>query len=349
MINSCYKSEFCREAMKSLKRTEAEGLMETIMKDKTDNPCKVSVSFIASQSQQSLNSLLNSYVRVSLYKTTSLRPVLLPFLHDIAHCPSIEKFNKLLRGFHETSTKIDPIEQEDLLESSVKGMHCTASGKTNHFFGGHIRFSEFKYEGEEKFRKCQEIGYLNSANWADVCGMISDYKEDYEPFLYVPEVPETSWRQLENSPTRLVIITGKLDTQTPHDLAQNEFDRLPMREKYIFTADHAGHGIINSWEVPGFTLDLIISFLTTGSRDDLKSIQKSLEGHNEKPDRIWKADGDAKDKLFESKFDIWNFEQVTRSYWWWGFVTFLLGSLLPPWITFLILCKPTIKKPNSDL
>lgn len=328
--------------MKSMTKTEAEGFMETIMKDETNNPCKVSASFIASQMYQKLNSLLNSYVRIALYKNTGLRPVLLPLLHDIAYCPSIKKFNQLLTGFHEIFTKVDPIEAENLLESSINGMHCTDRPQINYFFSGHIRFSEFKYEAGEKFRKCQETGYLNSSNWSDVCGMISDYKEDYEPFLYVPEVPELSWKQIENSPTRLIIVTGKLDTQTPHDLAQSEFDRLPMREKFIFTADHAGHGIINSWEVPGFTLEVILSFLTTGSKEDLESIKKSIDEHNNKPDRIWKAfssnvfKSDGKDGI---NFDFWNFEKVNRRYDWWGFVTLLIGSLLSPIITFIIIYK----------
>ena len=170
--------------------------------------------------------------------------------------------------------------------------------------------------------------------------MISDYRKDYEPYLYVPEVPEISWKQMENSPTRLIIVTGKLDTQTPHDLAQQEFDRLPMREKFIFTADHAGHGIINSWEVPGFTLELLLSFMTTGSQDDLENITNRIDEHNNQPDRIWKA---FNGNLFKGgdgyNFDFWNFKKEDRRYSWWGFGTLLIGSLLPPIITFIIIYK----------
>ena len=230
VVNSCYKSETCREALGKLSEIEAEGMMERVMKDEISNECKSALKFLAHNSGQSLNSLLNSYIRVSFYRKTGMRSAYIPILFGAAYCPDIEGFNGLLSDFHEAFLKSNEknIELMLLEPLNLGQMHGTEGGITNNFFGGHIRYSEFSHVSKEKFKTCQEKGYLNSANWADVCGMVSDYNEDYSDYLYEPEPPKVTYENLQKSPTRLVFVTGKLDTQTPHDLAEEEFNKLGL-------------------------------------------------------------------------------------------------------------------------
>jgi len=151
--------------------------------------------------------------------------------------------------------------------------------------------------------------------------------------MYVPEVPRVSKRALEESETRIVIVTGKLDTQTPHDSAQREFDRLPMREKYLFAADHGGHGIIDEWEVPGLSLNLMLSFTMTGSEVDRQRIEIAIEEHNGQADKIWR---NWDRNILKRSDDIWDLSCKSRRYSWWIFASVVGGSLLIPLVTLLL-------------
>lgn len=334
VVNSCFKSETCREALGKLSEIEAEGMMEKIMKDEKRNACKSALKFLAHNSGHTLNSLLNSYIRVSFYRKTGIRTAFIPILFGAAYCPNIEGYNGLLSDFHEAYLKSNEKNIETMLLEPLNfvEMHGTEGGITNNFFGGHIRYSEFSNDSKEKFKTCQEKGYLNSANWADVCGMVSDYNGDYYDYLYEPESPKVSNEILQKSPTRLVIVTGKLDTQTPHDLAEKEFDKLGVVEKYMFTADHAGHGVIDSWEVPDMKMDLLLSFTMTGSENDKIMIEEAIRKHNNQPERIWKH----LDSQIFGERNIWDFEEKKKSYCWWKFFTIISIGLLPVLVTFLI-------------
>ena len=318
--------------------------METILNKDNRNECKAAIEFMAGNRSESLNSLLNSYTRFAFYTKTKLRAAFLPLIYDIAFCPNLAKFNVVLSEFHgayqkhidESSSSTETCRSDMLLgpPPSASEMHCSTGSRTNHFFGNHIRFSEFMYESDRKFKKCIKTGYLRSANWADVCGMVSGWKEDYRPYLYVPEVPKVSRRSLESSQTRVVIVTGKLDTQTPHDLAQREFDRLPLGEKYMFTADHGGHGIIDEWEVPGLSLHLMLSFTMSGSEDQKQRIESLLADHNSQADRIWQNWD--RNVFHKSTNEMWNFTVKPRQYSWWMFASVLGGSFLVPLVTLLL-------------
>ena len=344
VVNSCFKSETCQGALGKLSQTEAEGMMERVMKEGTKNGCKSALEFLAVSSGQSLNSLLNSYIRVSFYRKTGLRPAFIPILFGAAYCPDVEGYNGLLNEFHEAYMKSGEKNTETILLEPVylTNMHGTQGGVTNNFFGGHIRYSEFSYDSKEKFKMCQERGYLDPANWADICGMISDYNGEYAEYLYEPELPKVTYKDLKNSPTRLVFVTGKLDTQTPHDLAEKEFKKLPVNEKYLFTADNAGHGVIDSWEVPGMRMDLMLSFTMTGSVSDRIKIEEALNRHNNQPERIWKH----LDRQVFGERNIWNFTENTSEYCWWRFLSVLSVGFLPVLIT-LILQDDRMQRRNS--
>lgn len=339
-IDSCYRSEICRSTFgNGLKRSDAEKLVEIILKKETQNGCKSAFEFLAGNRKENLNSIINSYTRFAFYTKTGMRPAFLPLLYGIAFCPNIEKFNLLLSEFHEAHLKKNTEESSGatsglLLSPTTSNMHSSTGSKTNQFFGNHIRFSEFSHESEKKFKKCTEIGYLRAANWADVCGMVSGWKEEYRPYLYVPEIPKVSRKTLEDSETRIVIVSGKLDTQTPHDLAQREFDQLPMREKYIFTADHAGHSIIDEWETPGLSLNLMLSFTMTGSETDKQTIESIIEKHNGQADRIWR-NWDI--KSLSKSGDVWDLSCKPRQYSWRFFLGVLSGCLFIPLVTLLCL------------
>lgn len=338
-IDSCYKSETCRLNFgNNLSRSDAEKLVEIILKKETQNECKSAFEFLSGNREGNLNSVINSYTRFAFYSKTGMRPAFFPLLYGIAFCPNIEKFNSLLSEFYAAHRK----QMEDtvsassnlLLSPADSSMHSSTGSKTNQFFGNHIRFSEFSFESEKKFKKCTEIGYLRSANWADVCGMVSGWKEEYRPYLYVPEIPKMSKKALEASETRIVIVSGKLDTQTPHDLAQREFDRLPMREKYIFTADHAGHAVIDEWETPGLSLKLMLSFTMTGSESDKQMIESIIERNNGQADRIWR---NWDRKMLTKSGDIWDLSYKQREYSWSIFLTVLSGCLVVPLVTLIFL------------
>lgn len=311
--------------------------MLTAMNPETQNGCKEAFEFLAKHNGQTLNGLFNLYIRVSFYKKTGLRSAFLPLLYNVVYCPDLKEFTGLMGQFH---SAYQAYYEESMNDSSspcllepLRGSHCSSPSNTNHFFGGHIRFSEYSYEdGAKKMKRCLKTGYLNAANWADMCGMVSDYREEYGPFLYEPEVPIVPMRMFEQSPTRLVIVTGKLDTQTLHDSAEREFNRLPLREKYMFSADHAGHGIIDSWEVPGFKLDLLLSFLMTGSTSNLNTIRSVLKSHNENPDRIWRH----WDRQVFGDRNIWKFDSKTQKYDWKKVLVFVGLVLLVPFVTLLI-------------
>lgn len=332
VVDSCQKSEYCRSRFPLSSKVEAEDLMRLIMSDETDNPCKRTLQFISEHSYQPLYSTLNSHVRYALYSKKALKAALLPFLYDLAYCPSVNKFTTMYREIfskiHDAEATEDEI-SDDLLHQN-NNLHCTSkSSKTDYFFGGHIRFSEFSYDSIEKVRLCRERKFLNVSNWADVCGMISDYKVDFEPFLYAAEEPEPSREDLRTSQTRVLIFTGKWDTQTPHDLAQEEFDRLNVPHKYIFTADHGGHGVIEGTDVPNLGLDLVISFLMTGNEKDLRKIRAGIEDHNNQPDRIFKT---WNQEAFKEQ-NIWDFKAEEREYSWMSFGMVLLGTFIPPILT----------------
>ena len=343
VIDSCLRSETCRSTFgRNLKRSDGERLMQTILDKDAQNECKASIEFLAGSRKENVNSLINSYTRFAFYSKTKLRPAFLPLIYGVAFCPNVEKFNLLLSEFHgayqkhieEASITVNDDDRSSMLLSPrCSEMHCSIGSRTNHFFGNHIRFSEFSHESERQFRKCIEVGYLRSVNWADVCGMVSGWKEEYRPYLYVPEVPKVSKKTLERSETRIVIVTGKLDTQTPHDLAQREFDRLPLREKYIFTADHGGHGIIDEWEVPGLSLYLMLSFTMSGSEETKERIQASFAEHNTQADRIWR---NWDRNIFQKSNDIWDLSRKPRQYSWRIFAGVLSGSLLIPLLTLML-------------
>lgn len=339
-IDSCYRSETCRSAFgNDFKRSDAEKLMEIILKKETKNGCKAAFQFLAGNREDNLNSMINSYTRFAFYTRTGMRPAFLPLLFGIAFCPNIEKFNLLLSDFHAAHQRhieeySSSAASDLLLSPTASNMHSSIGSKSNHFLGNHIRFSEFSHESEDKFSKCAEIGYLRSANWADVCGMVSGWKEEYRPYLYKPEIPKVSRKALEDSETRIVIVSGKLDTQTPHDLAQREFDRLPVREKYIFTADHAGHAIIDEWETPGLSLNLMLSFTIAGSEEDRQLIESIIERHNGQADRVWK---NWDRNMLTRSGDVWDLSCKTRRYSWWMFVSVLSGCLVVPLVTLCCL------------
>lgn len=328
VVNSCFSSESCRKSLGSeLTKEEAENLMEVAMREDNKNGCKEAMEFLANISGQKLNGLLNSYIRVAFYKKTGLRPAFISILHGVAHCPDLDEFTKLMRRFHNSYQSYC---DDSKTETEGRVCHCSSPSNTNHFFGGHIRFSEYSYESEEKMETCMSRGYLNSANWADVCWMVSDFKEEYVPYLYEPEIPVYSLSKLERSPTRLVITTGKLDTQTPHDAAEQEFNRLPLNEKYLFAADHGGHGTIDSWEVPGMKLELMLSFLMTGSPTDLATIREAIKQHNDQPERIWR-------KWDRQVFGMGEvLKDKSRNYDWKKFVKVTGVAVLIPLFTLLI-------------
>ena len=155
--------------------------------------------------------------------------------------------------------------------------------------------------------------------------------------MYEPEVPIVTTNFLERSPTRLVIVTGKLDTQTLHDSAQEEFDRLPLNEKYMFSADHAGHGVIDSWEVPGLKLETVLSFTMTGSESDKAKIITSINDHNSNPERIW---NNWDRQIFdENDFCVGEIDWRLRLRWRWRWSKVLVvigGAFLVPLSTALI-------------
>lgn len=310
LVSSCFSSSACFEAIGSkLSREEAVGLMATIMDPGTKNRCKSSLEFVASSLDLNIQNLLNYYIRVSFYKKTGMRPAVMPIMYGAAYCPSVREFNKFLSAFHEAymSVSDDPkydSMNEMLLAPKLDGLHSSKTPNTNHFFGNHIRYSEYRHDSNGQFDICVTRGYLNSENWTDVCGMVLDYKKDYAPYLYEPVEAKISAEAYMKSPTRIVIISGKLDTQTPHDVAEEEFERIPMREKYLFAADHAGHGFIDSWEVPGFTLDRVLRFLMTGSKVARQELEDAIDNHNAQPDRIW---NEYDKKIFDG-IDIWEIE-----------------------------------------
>jgi hypothetical protein len=334
VINSCFKSETCRGALGKLSEAEAEGMMARIMNEELSNGCKSALKFLADNSGHSLNSLLNSYIRVSFYRKTGMRSAFIPILFGAAYCPNIEGYNELLSNFHEAYLKSNEKNIEPMLldPMTLGEMHGTEDGITNNFFGGHIRYSEFSHDSKEKFKTCQEKGYLNPANWADVCGMVSDYNADYSEYLYEPERPNISYESLQNSPTRLVFVTGKLDTQTPHDLAEKEFNKVGRIDRYMFTADHAGHGVIDSLEVPELKMELLLSFTMTGSEKDKFIIDEALRKHNNQPEKIWKQ----YDRQIFGDGNIWDFEGKEINYCWWKFLAILSVGFLPVCITYLI-------------
>ena len=343
VVDSCFRSETCHSTFGSfLTRSEAEDLMKTISKKETRNECKAAIEFMAGSREGSVNSLISSFTRFAFYSKTKLRAAFLPLLYGIAYCPDVEKFNTLLSEFQgayqkhieESSNTIYDSKTSMLLSPSSTEMHCSTGSQTNHFFGNHIRFSEFSQSPGNSFKKCHEVGYLDVANWADVCGMVSGWKEEYRPYLYQTSNPVVSRKYLENSPTRIVIVTGKLDTQTPYDLAQWEFDRLPMREKYIFAADHAGHGLIDEWEVPGLNLNLMLSFTMTGTESYRKRIEAVIEEHNGNADRIW---NNWDNGSFQKSGNVWDLSVKVRQYSWWIFGRALGGCLLIPLVTLLLL------------
>ncbi len=334
VINSCFSSETCRKSFKGkATRQEAENLMEVAMQEDNRNACKESMEFLAKHHSQQLSILLNSYVRVAFYKRTGLRTAFIPLLFGVAHCPNFDVFKVLIRQFHGAYESYCNESKTEIYSEC----HCSSPSNTNHFFGGHIRFSEYAYEADDKMEQCTTRGYLNAADWADVCGMVSDFKEEYRPFLYEPEVPIVPLKKLERSSTRLVITTGKLDTQTPHDAAEREFDKLPLNEKYLFAADHAGHGTIDSWEVPGLKLELMLSFLMSGSESDLSTIRAAIKSHNDQPDRIWRN----WDRQVFGDRDIWRRMESTGEkedtmYDWRKFMVVTGVALLVPLVTLLI-------------
>lgn len=309
-------------------------MMETLLKDETQNGCKAGLEFLGQNSlRKNLSSLLNTYIRVAFYKKTGLRSAFLPILYGATYCPNLEVFNGMLREFHSMYvTLAEEYGSESNLPQILMQTHCSTTPNTNHFFGDHIRYSEYSYEANEKFKKCREVGHLNAANWSDVCGIVSDFNEDYSPYLYEPVVADPTFGELSSSPTRIVIVTGKMDTQTPHDSSEREYERLPVRNKHIFSADHGGHGIIDTWEVPGLGLDLMLDFTMTGSKKSEATMREALRLHNSDAERIWNY----YDKDVFGDRDIWNLEAGEMEYNWDMFLAIVGCCLIPISLTYLI-------------
>ena len=341
-------------------------LLPTILNPSNQNPCKLLFKFISTASKSNLHATINSVVRFLVHKQSKIRGVILPMLFSLAYCPSIEDFVKFTNHYmelvenysddipaeasiadsqntevQESSQKPFPEMQNNLMKQSSQTptLHASLYPQANRFVGAHIRLSEYFANSPEKAKACLARGFLNESNWADGCGMISDYKDGFRSFFYQPEPARPRREELAQSQTRIVILTGKWDTQTPHDLAQREFDSLLTPNKFIFSADHAGHGVIDTSDLPGFSLRLALEFVMTGNPVALKQISGIFERHNEDADSVWK-NLQREDSSFKH---LWSLHVKSKNYSWTSFAVVLLGTFSPPLLTFLIFRKIKLK------
>ncbi len=299
---------------------------------------------------KSLHSVINSVVRFMAHKQSRARGVVLPMLYSLAYCPSIDDFVKFTTYYLEmVDNYSDDIPVPDAsISSSFKSvadsatapiLHASLYPQTNKFVGAHIRLSEYFSNYPERAKMCLDRGFLNEHNWVDTCGMISDYRDDFKEFFYHSQPARPRQEDLAHSPTRIVILTGKWDTQTPHDLAQREFDSLVAPNKFIFTADHAAHGVIDTSDLPGFSLNLALDFVMTGSSAAFAEISQIFAQHNEDADGIWRA----LQKEDSSIKQLWNLQAKAKNYSWNSFCMVLLGTMLPPILSFLLFRKIKLK------
>lgn len=337
VADTCMKSELCRERIPStLDKEGIANLMARILESSTNNPCKLLFSFLSGLHRPNLHATISAAVRFLVHRHPKSRGVVLPMLYSLAYCPSIDDFVKFATHYTELTKRYT----DDVPAATVTPtMHASLYPQTNRFVGPHIRLSEYFGNTPELARYCVQMGSLNESNWADGCGMLSDYSPDFEPFLYEPEPARPKWEDLVNSATRIVIFTGKWDTQTPHDFAQREFDSLPVANKFIFTADHAGHGIIDTADCPGLSLNLALNFLMTGNPAAQAQITDILSRHNADADSVWRA-LQKEDSSFKH---LWSFQEKAKKYSWMSFLVTLFGCCAPPLLTFIIFRNIRIK------
>jgi hypothetical protein len=337
VVQTCLKSELCRAKFPQMSPEFADKLLPAILDPNNQNPCKLLFKFLSTTGKYNLHATINSAVRFMAHKQSKSRGVILPMLYSLAYCPSIDDFVKFSTHYMELVANYS----DDIPATScpVPTLHASLYPQTNRFVGAHIRLSEYFANTPERASICLDRGYLNESNWSDACGMISDYKEDFRSFFYQPEPACPRREDLAQSPTRVVILTGKWDTQTPHDLAQREFDSLLAPNKFIFSADHAGHGVIDTSEVPGFFLHLALEFVVTGSAGSLAQITQVFARHNEDADSVWRM-LQREDSTFKH---LWSLHVKAKNYSWTSFAVVLLGSFVPPVLTLLFFRKIKLK------
>lgn len=331
VVDSCFQSDLCKEKFVNYSREGLEQLVKTINSPSTKNPCKTLFQYKARTGNIKFYTLVSGVVRYFAHKKSRQRGVILPFLYNLAHCPSIDDFVKFSNYFDALYYGTAPPKGANASSSETPVMHASISPTTNGFVGAHIRLSEYFGDSFSRSEMCVNRGFVNDENWADSCGMMTDYKPQYRPFLYRPEWPQPKHEDLADSPTRILIFSGKWDTQTPFDFAKAEFDSLPVKNKYLFTAQHASHDIIDSHQVEYLSLKSVLNFMFTGNAGPKMYIDSLLERHANDVDRVWQASQQEE----TSTKTLWNFTPRPRHYSYNSFWIVFAGSFVPPLLTFL--------------
>lgn len=331
VADSCLQSEQCRDRFPLKTRDEIAGLVGRIMDPGTQNACKRGLQFVSPHIAASLHGTIDIIVRSLAVRKFHERALMLPFLYSVAYCPSVDRHNALLGQVCDAV-----LERATDKHSTGKltRMHEARDAPSNTFFQRHIRFSEMTVGAGEMLARCQRDGYLDRTSWVDPCGMIYDYRASFEPYLYRPVRKKPTPQTLRTSTTRVIVVSGRWDTQTPYDAAREEFDQLEVPEKYMFVANHMAHGVIGA---SGFDLSLgkMLSFLMHGNKGELQKLRRLFARQNADVDHLWKRAFEKRREMEQGREEdgAWSFTIQKRHYSWEAFGMVLLGTFAPPIIT----------------
>lgn len=329
MAASCLGSTLCAARLPLKSAAEIERLMARITDDANSNRCKLAVAFVGSRMGQGLKFYLDHSIRRIVTDRPRFRGMVLPFLYHVAECPVPERFPRVLELW--SGVRSGQLDEGLLVEG-----HGSAAAEVNRDYGRYLRFSEASVHPDYMLSVCKARGALLASSFTDACYVFSDYVPGYEDFLYVPQFPQPRAEALAQSATRLIVVSGKWDTQTPHELAEAEFMRLPLRDKHLFTAEHGAHGILgNSHAVGALTRTDMLAFLFEGGAVREQRLRRLFAQANGAADQVWQ------ETMFLEPFraaGLWDFDAhgaAPVAYEWSWFGVTAVVTFGPPVLTLL--------------
>jgi len=281
MADSCIRSPLCANKFPLKSPEQISQLISRITDESNKNACKTATSFIASHSHQDLKFYLDHSIRKIITEMPRFRGIILPFLYHVAECPVPEKFTAILDLWAK-------IRSSHNSEEITVGAHGSAPSEFNRDYGRYLRFSEMSTQPEYLQETCKRKGSIFADSFTDSCYVFADYIPGYEEYLYKPQIPPTSDKTIASSTTILIILSGKWDTQTPHELAEAEYHRLPLFNKYIFVADHGTHGLIDNVDsFQSLSRTQVLEFLFERDQAQMLALADVFVHANLNAEQVW--------------------------------------------------------------
>jgi hypothetical protein len=312
VVNSCLESKECSLKFQNKFLFKSENiksnllnLMKEITNNRNENQC-IKIIKLESIIRRLPWKYVLGYINRSLILQNTLRTLILPFLYHLNYCPNPKLFVKFLNFFLEI--KSNNSQTENQFHFSGSKFHALQNKL--------IRFSEYSSSFGNRLEFCLKEGKLVETNFIDPCEMIFDYNAKYSNFLYKPVRIDPN--DVKSDKTRIVIVSGKWDSQTPYEAAREEFEKINSTNKFLFVADHLAHGVIDADQSKFLSLDLFLNFMFSGENEIiLRNLFEIVNSQNLNWDpnfnnqmnfNIWdfdeKSNFESNDKLFVFLFSI---------------------------------------------